>query len=834
MKKRLLALLLALVMVLSLVPAVGASTSNVFTDADQIEADYLRAVSAMLAFNIMEGRAGGILAPQGMVTRAEMAALTHRMVTGDFLGAATGPGHSQFPDAVDHWARNYINWAAATGVIFGHPDGTFTPDRHVTLAEASVMLLRAVGYGRAEEFQGEGWNWRAWDWGTARGLYEIVNDVMNLPLELDAHINRETASQLIYNAMGITRVTFRAVINEYVPVEPVMDSTFGLLNWNYLTHLDADAVAVLFETMPGDNVPPAGTLGYVDVVNPGVDLTGFPFDGGQVTYYFPQMSPSLLGRVGNVFVTVQDDGETPSDEVAYVMVLSQDVAVAANTTWPQLRAALSLPATGFAGPRVASIERYVNFSADTTLIGWDLAGPLVANDPRMTADDVNLMRFLPVVYVTFGDTATVISAVYNTTTIETITSAAGVATANIGDNLGGVENNVPWSRIVNNTTLNLTTPGAVPGFVGDNWAEVSRTWIGGTVQNIRYTLNPVQRVTTNIARVWNDWSVEAAGVPTIPSNAIPPAVAASGPRALGFPMLDPNPEFTGQNSNVLANAHWTTSVPVGGSATSNWENLIRAAQFLITQQGVANLNNITPAQLLAANNFIAAANAGVSPNFTLTDFTRQYEFFINRLTNEVVTVRPVRAIGEAGLFYYIGSYISGDQVVSQVVRAGTATIMEVQLTGTLPAGPGAIWLTAGAGNTWNITAVPGTVAGHDGVWDPTNAAAVPAPVGVALPPIVHLPDLQITAGWATAPALAVPNPLTDVLVPAENARDAEVRPETLFTFVTLPGTANADFSTTAPSIGTRAPSYLSYVVGWDPVAEVHWITHVIAVRPTPL
>jgi hypothetical protein len=48
-----------------------------------------------------------------------------------------------FSDLDGHWAEDTIEAFASAGYIAGYPDGTFQPDRFISRAEATVVLLKA-------------------------------------------------------------------------------------------------------------------------------------------------------------------------------------------------------------------------------------------------------------------------------------------------------------------------------------------------------------------------------------------------------------------------------------------------------------------------------------------------------------------------------------------------------------------------------------------------------------------------------------------------------------------------------------------------------------------
>ena len=76
--KKILALVLALVMSFSLM-----ATANAFTDSDKINDTYEEAVEVLSALKVFQGYDNGSFVPQGSITRAEVAAIIYRIVTGD-------------------------------------------------------------------------------------------------------------------------------------------------------------------------------------------------------------------------------------------------------------------------------------------------------------------------------------------------------------------------------------------------------------------------------------------------------------------------------------------------------------------------------------------------------------------------------------------------------------------------------------------------------------------------------------------------------------------------------------------------------------------------------
>ncbi|OIQ54188.1 S-layer homology domain-containing protein [Neomoorella thermoacetica] len=68
--------------------------------------------------------------------------------------ASPGPalaawGDGLFPDALNHWAAEPLNYLGALDIVRGYPDGTCRPDQPLTAVEAVVLLMRATEYTAA-------------------------------------------------------------------------------------------------------------------------------------------------------------------------------------------------------------------------------------------------------------------------------------------------------------------------------------------------------------------------------------------------------------------------------------------------------------------------------------------------------------------------------------------------------------------------------------------------------------------------------------------------------------------------------------------------------------
>ena len=196
--KKLLALVLALVMTLGLATVSAGATT--FTDDADI--DHQEAVEVMNSLNIINGMGDGKFDPNGNVTRAQMAKMVTIALLGDVdVSAFTGTA-TDLKDVSGHWAEGYIKYCYSQGIISGRGNGVFDPNANVTTAEASKMLLVALGYNSdVRKYTGGQWAINVARDAQMKGLYdEIAN------LSSNKVMDRDDAAQLIYNTLNAERV----------------------------------------------------------------------------------------------------------------------------------------------------------------------------------------------------------------------------------------------------------------------------------------------------------------------------------------------------------------------------------------------------------------------------------------------------------------------------------------------------------------------------------------------------------------------------------------------------------------------------------------------------
>ena len=192
--KRALSLALASVMLLGMmVVGTGAVSYN-----DQDSVSNKEAVEVLAAAGLMTGDDNGNFNPNQVVTRAEMTVIITRMLYGADIDVSQFTGSSVFSD-VPVWAQGFVNLCASLGIVGGVGDGKFAPNEPVTTAQATLMLLRALGYYQDPAEFGSDWSLSAITRGTQLGLFG------DLILSKDQGLTRDNVAQLTFNA--ITKTT---------------------------------------------------------------------------------------------------------------------------------------------------------------------------------------------------------------------------------------------------------------------------------------------------------------------------------------------------------------------------------------------------------------------------------------------------------------------------------------------------------------------------------------------------------------------------------------------------------------------------------------------------
>ena len=192
--KKLLAMVLALVMTLSLAVV---SSNAAFEDAKDINETYAEAVDVLAGMKVFQGYDNGkTFKPTGDITRAEVAAIVYRLYTADVTDAQASlyATYNKFNDMDGAaWAKGYIGYCGNAGLIKGYDAKTFGPSDKVTGYQALAMILRAVGYDANGEFTGADWQLHVAQTAQQAGVLKNVKNV-----DLNAYASRELVAELLF------------------------------------------------------------------------------------------------------------------------------------------------------------------------------------------------------------------------------------------------------------------------------------------------------------------------------------------------------------------------------------------------------------------------------------------------------------------------------------------------------------------------------------------------------------------------------------------------------------------------------------------------------------
>ena len=193
--KKLLALVLALVMSMSLVTISNAA----FKDADKISNK--EAVEVMNALGVLVGDDKGNFNADANLTRAQAAKIVCVMLLGKDASDALSL-KSNFTD-VSGWAESYIAYCASQGIVAGVGDGKFDPNGKLTGYQFAKMLLVALGYdAELESMIGSDWQVNVAKLAISAGLTDGLN------IALSKVITRDEAAKMAFNTLKATMVAY--------------------------------------------------------------------------------------------------------------------------------------------------------------------------------------------------------------------------------------------------------------------------------------------------------------------------------------------------------------------------------------------------------------------------------------------------------------------------------------------------------------------------------------------------------------------------------------------------------------------------------------------------
>ena len=195
--KKLLALVLALVMSMSLVTISNAAIK----DADKI--DYKEAVDVMNAVGVFIGDEKGNFNAKENLTREQAAKIIAYLELGSKAADALVGGATFTDVASSRWSAGFVGYCAQAGIVSGVGDSKFDPAGQLTALQFGKMLLVELGYdAKAEGMVGTDWAINTSKLMAGTKLMDGISGSVNQVL------TREKAAQMCLNALEAPMVTY--------------------------------------------------------------------------------------------------------------------------------------------------------------------------------------------------------------------------------------------------------------------------------------------------------------------------------------------------------------------------------------------------------------------------------------------------------------------------------------------------------------------------------------------------------------------------------------------------------------------------------------------------
>ena len=239
--KKVLSLVLALAMALSLMTVAFAKEASDYADYDEV--NYAEAVDVMTAAGIFDGM-GGSFNPDGNLTREQAAKIITYMVMGQANADKLTTTIAPYDDvAAGRWSAGAIAWCTEQGILSGMGHNKFAPTDNVTGLQFAKMLLVALGYdAEIEEMVGDTWAINTSTLAIAVGLDDNMEEV---PMSGD--LTREQACLMAFNAMQTPLVQYDSK-GTTIEVNGAT-VTFGAREAEYVTTTRANEQTISSETL---------------------------------------------------------------------------------------------------------------------------------------------------------------------------------------------------------------------------------------------------------------------------------------------------------------------------------------------------------------------------------------------------------------------------------------------------------------------------------------------------------------------------------------------------------------------------------------------------------
>ena len=365
--KKLLAMVLALVMTLSL----AVSANAAFKDDKDISADYAEAAAVLDGMGVFEGVDGSFL-PKDNITRAQVATIIYRVATADTAGYGKDKSglyatYNKFSDMTGAgWASGYIGYAANAEYVKGYPDGTFKPSGNVTGYEVLAMILRVVGYDKNNEFSGADWALNVAKYAEQLGILKNVAKTT----DLSAPASRELVAELLFQAIQKDMVTYTPAFG-YVTdkVADLKQTSIGYKNFKLASDDSEDAwgrpTTVWFEDSDKD-------LKFDSTEDPYAKITATPKATFNVETSQCDICDALGVKKTTTVVDTYTNGKLDTEDVTYTATATKAMVGAQGQQLEYYKVD--------GGYRLVVIDTYLAKVADVVAEKLDAKGHVTRDD----------------------------------------------------------------------------------------------------------------------------------------------------------------------------------------------------------------------------------------------------------------------------------------------------------------------------------------------------------------------------------------------------------------------------------------------------------------------
>ena len=271
----------------------------------------------LAALSVIKGYEDGSYRPDEIVTRAEMAKMIYVIRNGGSDVVTQYEDYTTpFTDVenVNHWAKGYIAYCYANGIIAGTSATTFKPDAPVSGQEAAKMALVLIGYDAERAgLEGASWAVNTTNLATQKDLFD------NYTVSITAGAPRQYAAQLLYNTLWAGTVRWSNDSDSY---EDVVD---------YNKDDNGVVVGLAYVTVAKKYMGLEERIGYYmgdSKANPDLTAGQSNFNGSAVTFV-PENGNDWIGESVKILYKNSKDGldeEPDKYDTVYGMTLSGETS----------------------------------------------------------------------------------------------------------------------------------------------------------------------------------------------------------------------------------------------------------------------------------------------------------------------------------------------------------------------------------------------------------------------------------------------------------------------------------------------------------------------------